>query len=99
MKSYELATPSVQRLSPPWCEWTCLGCGASEKRLRQASALGLSSKRAGSEAQAERRIAPMHTGHRPLQDPLSQAGAKGSQRRDFLDREVKGELGQWRQVE
>ena len=43
-------------------------------------------------------MALKHTGFRPLQDPPSQAGAKGSQRSDFLDREVKGELGQ-RQIE
>ena len=54
-KSYEQATPSVLRLSPPWCEWTCLGCGASAKKLladKQESRLRGPSKTAhGSHAQ------------------------------------------------
>ena len=61
-----------------------------QERLKQASILGLSSKRAGSKAQAEsRKMAPLRTGLRPRQDPSSQqAGAKGPQKRDFLDRKA-----------
>ena len=90
-KSYELATPSVQRLShPPGVSGPAWAVGQAQKRVKQASALGLSSKRAGSKAQAMWRLALMHTGLRPLPNLPSLAGAKGSERRGFLDREVKG---------